>query len=106
MRGVRVCGELDAPIGQVQGLGGDVALPQAGQALLSQNELEGAEGAFVDGAVDLADAQRVGQGVDLQLEADLDDVEGSDDEARDEACDGACDNDLARRALAKQRERV
>lgn len=45
------------------------------------------EGAFVDGpAAEVAVGERIGEGVGLELEADLDDIEGGDDEAGREQC--------------------
>lgn len=43
--------------------------------------LEGAYCSFVDGSLDMSNAERVGEGVDLELQADLYDVERSYHEA-------------------------
>lgn len=81
MRDVCIGRELDTAVGQVHELGRYVALPQAGEALLAQNLLEGAQRSLVHRALDMANAEGVRQGVDLKLQADLDDVEGRDHEA-------------------------
>lgn len=81
MRHVRIRRELDTAIGQVHKLGWYVALPQPGDAFFAKNLLEGAERSFVDGSIDVAHAQGVRERVNLELQADLDNIEGSYDEA-------------------------
>ena len=74
-----VRGELHGGVADVHELGGDVALPEARDALVAKDVGEGAEGA----AVGWGGAERVegvGEGVGLELEADLNDIEGGDDE--------------------------
>ena len=81
MRDICVCRKLGTAVRQVHQLRWYVALPQASKALLAQNVLEGAQCSFVRGTRDMANAQRVGERMDLELQADLDDVEGSYHEA-------------------------
>lgn len=82
--GLPVGGEVDGVVADVEELGGDVAFPEGGKAFLVEDGAEGTEGAGVDGAaaaVGVAGGEGVGEGVGLELEADLDYVEGGDDEA-------------------------
>lgn len=80
--GRAVGGELDRAVAHVEQLGGHVALPEAGQALMAEDVADRREGALVDGpALQVAVREGVREGVRLELEADLDDVERSDDEA-------------------------
>lgn len=81
--GLSVGGEVDGVVEDVEELGGDVAFPEGGETFLVEDGAEGAEGAGVDGlAVGVvAGGEGVGEGVGLELEADLDYVEGGDDEA-------------------------
>lgn len=80
-----VGGELNGGVRDVEKLGGDVALPEPRETFGAQDVSDCREGALVDGpaADDFGAAlvdERVREGVVLQLEADLDDVEGGDDE--------------------------
>lgn len=81
--GLSVGGEVDGVVEDVEELGGDVAFPEGGEAFLVEDGAEGAEGAEVGGAAAVGGAggKGVGEGVGLELEADLDYVEGGDDEA-------------------------
>ncbi|TLD28998.1 hypothetical protein PspLS_03833 [Pyricularia sp. CBS 133598] len=79
-----VRGELHSRVGYVEQLGRDVALPKARDALMSGYVPHGRPGALVNrpATQQLGSLrQRVGERVRLQLEADFDDIEGSDDEA-------------------------
>lgn len=62
--------------------------------------LEGAYCSFVDGSLDMSNAERVGEGVDLELQADLYDVERSYHEARYQAGNRTCDDNLSLGALS------
>lgn len=86
-----VGGELRGGVRDVEKLGGDVALPETGETFGSQDVADGREGALVDGSAadDFGADYGVREGVVLQLETDLDDVEGGDDEAVWEETRGA-----------------
>lgn len=74
-----VGGELSGRIAHVHELCGDVALPQTREALMLEDVLDGVDGAAVGGSF-AEGGQGVGERVWLELEADLDDIEGRDDE--------------------------
>lgn len=78
--GGAVRGELDGRVAHVHQLGGHVALPQAREAFMPEDVLDGADGAAVGGCF-AQGGQGVGERVRLELEADLDDVKGGDDES-------------------------
>lgn len=75
-----VGGELGGRVADVHELGGDVALPEPREALVLEDVLDGVDGAAVGGGF-AEGGEGVGEGVWLELEADLDDVEGGDDES-------------------------
>lgn len=75
-----VGGELGGRIAHVHELCRDVALPQTRKAFMLEDVLDGVDGAAVGGGF-AEGGQGVGEGVWLELEADLNDVEGRDDES-------------------------
>lgn len=83
-----VGGELGGRVADVHELGRDVALPEPREALVLEDVLDGVDGAAVGGGF-AEGGEGVGEGVWLELEADLDDVEGGDEESRDEPGYGA-----------------
>lgn len=66
--------ELGGAVGEVEEFGGDVSFPEGGEAFLGDDCAHCGEDAAVEGAI----GEVV---VCLELETDLDDVEGGDDEA-------------------------
>lgn len=78
--GGAVRGELDGRVAHVHKLGGHVALPQAREPFMLEDVFDGADGAAVGGRL-AQGGQGVGERVRLELEADLDDVKGGDDES-------------------------
>lgn len=82
--GASVGSELDGAVGDVEEFSGDIPLPEACEALFFDDSAHGREGALVCWAGTLAvggEGGRVGEGVDLELEADFDDVQGGYAEA-------------------------
>jgi len=73
-----VGGELYCAVADVEELGGDVALPQPREAFMAEDVTDCWESALVDGpAAEVSlGYERVGEGMGLKLQADLDDVEG------------------------------
>lgn len=82
--GASVGSELDSAVDDVEEFSGDIPLPEAGETLFFDDGAHGREGALVCWAGTLAvggEGGRVGEGVDLELEADFDDVQGGYAEA-------------------------
>lgn len=82
-----VGGELGGRVADVHELGGHVALPEPREAFVPEDVLDGVDGAAVGGGF-AEGGEGVGEGVWLELEADLDDVEGGDDESGRISCCG------------------
>lgn len=80
--GGTVGGKLYGGVADIHQLGRDVALPKSGDALMLDDVLEGCESAAISRCVAEGE-EGIGEGVRLELKADLDDVERRDDEAAD-----------------------
>jgi hypothetical protein len=73
---------LHRAVADVHQLGRDIALPEPREPFIGDDVLDRRDGALVGGpAAKVLVSERVGEGVCLELQAYLDDVEGRDDES-------------------------
>lgn len=82
LRRAAVGRELNGAVADIHQLGGHIALPQARKSLISEDVFDRGQSALVDrSAANVLMSQRVGERMCLQLETNLDDIEGGYDEA-------------------------